>query len=63
MLDKTDAEAVVIGAVNCVKVSRIDGFKGKIADGILLEGFNTDVYGFRDSLSEVIGLADRTHWS
>ena len=55
MLDKTDAEAVVIGAVNCVKVSRIDGFKGKIADGILLEGFNTDVYGFRDSLSEVIG--------
>ncbi len=55
MLDKTDTEAVVIGAVNCVKVSRIDGFKGKIADGILLEGFNTDVYGFRDSLSEVIG--------
>lgn len=57
MLDRIDDEAVAIGAVNCVKITREEGFRGKIADGICLEGFNTDVYGFRDSLSEVI--ADR----
>ncbi len=54
MLDRIDDEAATIGAVNCVKIRRIDGFKGKIADGICLEGFNTDVYGFRDTLSETI---------
>jgi len=57
MLDDIDDEAAAIGAVNCVKIRRIDGFKGKIADGICLEGFNTDVYGFRNTLSEAI--ADR----
>lgn len=54
MLDETDAEALAIGAVNCVRITRIDGFKGKVADGICLKGFNTDVYGFRDTLSEAI---------
>lgn len=36
-------EAKEIGAVNCVKIKHTNG-------GLLLKGFNTDVYGFRQSL-------------
>lgn len=54
-LDRIDDEAAAIGAVNCVKISRIAGYKGKTGDGIFLEGFNTDLYGFRHSLTQMIG--------
>jgi shikimate dehydrogenase len=44
-LDTLDAEAAKVGAVNTVRVLRQNG-------GISLQGFNTDVYGFRKSLEE-----------
>lgn len=43
-LDGIDAEAKAIGAINCIKVC-----------GGKLYGYNTDVYGFRNSLLELIG--------
>lgn len=43
-LDGMDGEAEAIGAVNCVKI--LDG---------KLYGYNTDAYGFRNSLLEFIG--------
>lgn len=43
-LDSIDPEAKAIGAVNCVKIE-----DGK------LTGYNTDVYGFRNSLLDLIG--------
>lgn len=43
-LDSLDGEAAEIGAVNCVKIE-----EGK------LTGYNTDAYGFRLSLLELIG--------
>jgi shikimate dehydrogenase len=42
-----DKEAVETGAINCVKIHR-DGA------GIKLSGFNTDIYGFRQSLLPVL---------
>ncbi len=46
-LDALSDEARQIGAVNCVKVSRT-------ADGNLLTGYNTDVFGFKESLCRFI---------
>lgn len=43
-LDSIDPEAEAIGAINCVKIT-----------GGKLRGYNTDVYGFRNSLLELIG--------
>ncbi len=43
-LDSIDADAEAIDAVNCVKITN-----GK------LKGYNTDVYGFRESLRNFIG--------
>ena len=45
-LDEIDSAAEAIGAVNCIKIS-----DGK------LTGYNTDVYGFRESLKKFIGDA------
>ena len=45
-LDEIDSAADAIGAVNCIKIS-----DGK------LTGYNTDVYGFRESLKKFIGDA------
>lgn len=42
-LSELSAEAAQAGAVNCVKIKRTDS-------GYYLKGFNTDVYGFRESL-------------
>jgi len=42
-LDDIDSEAIEIGAVNTLKIS-------KNKDGYKLKGFNTDVYGFENSL-------------
>ena len=44
MLDEIDSEAEHVGAVNVVKI---------LEDG-KLKGFNTDVYGFRESLRETL---------
>lgn len=46
-LDEIDADAKEIGAVNTIKISRTNS-------SIKLKGFNTDVYGFRKPLEEVI---------
>jgi len=46
-LDEIDPEAGRVGAVNTVRISR----EGK---SIWLQGFNTDVYGFRGSISPFI---------
>ncbi len=42
-LDEIDSEAGEISAVNTIKICRIDG-------KMHLKGYNTDVYGFRESL-------------
>ena len=42
-LDAIVPEASAVGAVNCIKISRN-------VFGITLTGYNTDVYGFRESL-------------
>lgn len=49
-LDSADATATAVGAVNTVKIRRAD-------DGRLLglDGYNTDVAGFRYSLTEMLG--------
>jgi shikimate dehydrogenase len=43
-LDDADNEAVEIGAVNVLKISYKDGIP-------FLKGFNTDIFGFRESLT------------
>ena len=47
-LDAIDPEAAEVGAVNCVKVER-GGGKTKLI------GYNTDIYGFKISLLELLG--------
>jgi shikimate dehydrogenase len=42
-LDELDEEAKKIGAVNCILISRKDG-------NLKLKGFNTDLFGFRQSI-------------
>ncbi len=44
LLDEVDAEAAKIGAVNTILISWQKG-------SIWLKGFNTDVYGFRESIT------------
>jgi shikimate dehydrogenase len=46
-LDKTDEDAAEINAVNTIRIIR-DG--GRIS----LEGYNTDIYGFRESIRQLI---------
>lgn len=46
-LDTISEEAKAVGAVNCVKVERIQS-------GAMLTGYNTDVYGFRESLRPLL---------
>lgn len=45
-LDSVSPEARAIGAVNCIR---------RTSEG-LLEGYNTDIVGLRESLSELLGL-------
>ena len=47
-IDSLDQEAEATGAVNVIKISRKDNSR-------FLKGFNTDIYGFRESLSPLIG--------
>ena len=47
LLDRLSEEAKQVGAVNCVKVEHLNG-------QIHLTGYNTDVYGFKNSLLEFI---------
>jgi len=46
-LDHITKEAEVVGAVNCVKIERGES-------GVKLTGYNTDIYGFRESLVPVL---------
>lgn len=46
-LDEIDAEAAQIGAVNTVKITFKDGKR-------FLKGFNTDIYGFENSLRPML---------
>ncbi len=52
LLDDVDDEAHEIGAVNTVTVTRKGG-------KIWLKGYNTDAYGFRESLMPLLGDRDR----
>lgn len=54
-LDEIDISAKNIGAVNCVKVIHSEDYNGKIKKGVKLIGYNTDVYGFKVSLLNMIG--------
>ena len=47
-LDELDEEARKVGAVNCIKISRLPDNKA------FLKGFNTDIYGFEIPLREVL---------
>lgn len=55
-LSEIDPEAQAVGAVNCVRITRrTDLLSGCPLDSIELKGYNTDVYGFRNSLLRFIG--------
>jgi shikimate dehydrogenase len=47
-IDWLDEEAAAVGAVNVIKISRKDHI-------IELKGFNTDIYGFRESIVPLVG--------
>jgi shikimate dehydrogenase len=53
LLDEIDPEAMEIGAVNTIRISRSSG-------KIHLAGYNSDAYGFRESLLPLLG-ADHQH--
>lgn len=53
-LDEIDTQAQEIGAVNCVKVTYLPGYKGKCQENYHLKGYNSDVYGLELSLKEMI---------
>jgi shikimate dehydrogenase len=48
-LDELDEEALQIGAVNTIKVIRKKG-------GVKLKGYNTDIYGFRETLKPLLKM-------
>jgi shikimate dehydrogenase len=50
-LSETESDATAAGAVNVIKIVRSAG-------GIKLKGFNTDIYGFRESLLPLIRSKD-----
>ncbi|SEL42467.1 shikimate dehydrogenase family protein [Parapedobacter koreensis] len=47
-VDRLSAEAEAIAAVNCIRIERPDGGKPR------LTGYNTDVYGFMESLRPLL---------
>ncbi len=58
-LDSVSEEAKAIDAVNCIKITQkdllTDYFSGEVSlDRMHLEGFNTDVYGFEESLKPLL---------
>ena len=46
-LDEIDEEAATVGAINTVKIIRSE-------DSVKLKGFNTDIYGFENSLQPML---------
>ncbi len=46
-LDEIDAEAKAVGAVNCIDISQVNGKP-------FLKGYNTDIYGFEESLKPLL---------
>ena len=50
MLDEIDPEAAEIGAVNTIRIMRSSG-------KIHLKGYNSDAYGFRESLLPLLGAS------
>jgi shikimate dehydrogenase len=48
LLDEIDPEASEMGAVNTIKIRRVSG-------EIRLKGYNSDAYGFRESLVPLLG--------
>ncbi len=63
-LDKMDEVAKHVDAVNCIKISKVNSlsnmFNGDFTKSNLnntfLEGFNTDVYGFEESLKPLLKI-------
>lgn len=58
-LDAVSEEAKAVDAVNCIKITQkdllTDYFSGELSlDRMHLEGFNTDVYGFEESLKPLL---------
>ena len=47
VLDHITPEAAAVGAVNCIRIERV-------SDSIRLIGYNTDIFGFRESLIPVL---------
>ncbi|OKS88852.1 shikimate dehydrogenase family protein [Mucilaginibacter polytrichastri] len=65
-LDWTSVEAKEIGAVNCIRIAEespvaaaLTGELGIIDKNFLLEGFNTDAYGFETSLKPLLTSAHK----
>jgi shikimate dehydrogenase len=52
LLDEIDPEAAEIGAVNTLRISRTH-------DRIRLKGYNSDAYGFRETLLPLLGSGQR----
>ncbi len=52
LLDEIDREALEIGAVNTIRITRSAG-------KIHLKGYNSDAYGFRESLLPLLGSGHR----
>jgi shikimate dehydrogenase len=52
LLDEIDPEAAKIGAVNTIRIKRSPG-------NIHLKGYNSDAYGFRESLIPLLGAGHR----
>lgn len=53
-LDDISEEAKAIGAVNVVKVEHLAAFEGKVAKGVKLTGYNSDVIGFVESIKPLL---------
>lgn len=51
-LDEMDEAAAEIGAVNCISILRKDGVR-------LVKGYNTDAYGFEESLKPLLEVHHR----
>lgn len=55
LLDEVSPEALEIGAVNVIKIQRNDDSpEGVVGNGVRLQGYNTDIIGFSQSISPLL---------
>ena len=59
-LDELDPVADRIGAVNTVKITRVSKSVSTHIPGLYLKGYNTDIIGFRDSITPLLVEANNS---